>query len=67
MLIFFCAKLLPVIILSPVDCIHWTSAAQLSLLENEMRRVERVNVSKLSVRWNFEICVIDVTFFFHGC
>ncbi|OEL28034.1 hypothetical protein BAE44_0010947 [Dichanthelium oligosanthes] len=28
----------------PVDCIHWTSAAQLSLLENEMRRVERVNV-----------------------
>lgn len=29
-----------------------------------MRRVERVNVSKLSVRWNFEICVIDVTFFF---
>lgn len=28
----------------PVDCIHWTSAAQLSLLEDEMRRVERVNV-----------------------
>ncbi|KAL6618891.1 hypothetical protein ACP70R_034030 [Stipagrostis hirtigluma subsp. patula] len=28
----------------PVDCIHWTSAAQLSLLENEMRQVERVNV-----------------------
>ncbi|TVU20496.1 hypothetical protein EJB05_36707 [Eragrostis curvula] len=28
----------------PVDCIHWTSAAQLSLLENEMRRVERVTV-----------------------
>ncbi|XP_066368093.1 chaperone protein dnaJ C76, chloroplastic-like [Miscanthus floridulus] len=28
----------------PVDCIHWTSAAQLSLLENEMLRVERVNV-----------------------
>ncbi|KAL9297740.1 hypothetical protein ACSQ67_023636 [Phaseolus vulgaris] len=27
----------------PVDCIHWTSAAQLSLLEDEMRRVERVN------------------------
>ncbi|RVW32950.1 Chaperone protein dnaJ C76, chloroplastic [Vitis vinifera] len=23
----------------PVDCIHWTSAAQLSLLEDEMRRV----------------------------
>nr|CAB3464639.1 unnamed protein product [Digitaria exilis] len=32
----------------PVDCIHWTSAAQLSLLENEMRRVERVNAS---ARW----------------
>lgn len=29
----------------PVDCIHWTSAAQLSLLEDEMRRVERVNVT----------------------
>lgn len=29
---------------SPVDCIHQTSAAQLSLLEDEMRRVERVNV-----------------------
>ncbi|KAJ3695132.1 hypothetical protein LUZ60_000509 [Juncus effusus] len=28
----------------PVDCIHWTSAAQISLLEDEMRRVERVNV-----------------------
>ncbi|XP_047939506.1 chaperone protein dnaJ C76, chloroplastic isoform X1 [Salvia hispanica] len=28
----------------PVDCIHWTSAAQLSLLEDEMRRVERVNL-----------------------
>ncbi|CAD5166778.1 unnamed protein product [Musa acuminata subsp. malaccensis] len=28
----------------PVDCIHRTSAAQLSLLEDEMRRVERVNV-----------------------
>ncbi|PVH62091.1 hypothetical protein PAHAL_3G204100 [Panicum hallii] len=28
----------------PVDCIHWTSAAQLSLLEDEMRRVEMVNV-----------------------
>ncbi|KAK8938488.1 Chaperone protein dnaJ 13 [Platanthera zijinensis] len=28
----------------PVDCIHWTSAAQLSLLEDEMRRIERVNV-----------------------
>ncbi|KAK8607121.1 hypothetical protein V6N13_052867 [Hibiscus sabdariffa] len=29
----------------PVDCINWTSAAQLSLLEDEMRRVERVNVA----------------------
>ncbi|PIA33937.1 hypothetical protein AQUCO_03900060v1 [Aquilegia coerulea] len=29
----------------PVDCIHWTSAAQVSLLEDEMRRVERVNVA----------------------
>ncbi|KAI8008107.1 hypothetical protein LOK49_LG07G02002 [Camellia lanceoleosa] len=28
----------------PVDCIHWTSATRLSLLEDEMRRVERVNV-----------------------
>uniref|UniRef100_A0A7C9CFU7 J domain-containing protein n=1 Tax=Opuntia streptacantha TaxID=393608 RepID=A0A7C9CFU7_OPUST len=33
----------------PVDCIHWTSAAQLSLLEDEMRRVERVNVRKMVV------------------
>ncbi|MED6191647.1 hypothetical protein PIB30_001922 [Stylosanthes scabra] len=32
----------------PVDCIHWTSAAQLSLLEDEMRRIERVNASS---RW----------------
>ncbi|XVF14556.1 hypothetical protein REPUB_Repub09cG0071600 [Reevesia pubescens] len=31
----------------PVDCIHWTSAAQLSLLEDEMRRVERVNVAMM--------------------
>lgn len=29
----------------PVDCIHRTSAGQLSLLEDEMRRVERVNVA----------------------
>ncbi|KAL3848730.1 hypothetical protein ACJIZ3_010612 [Penstemon smallii] len=29
----------------PVDCIHKISAAQLSLLEDEMRRVERVNVA----------------------
>ncbi|GBG72636.1 hypothetical protein CBR_g12210 [Chara braunii] len=28
----------------PVDCIHWVSAAQLTLLEDEMRRMERVNV-----------------------
>ncbi|CAI8615691.1 unnamed protein product [Vicia faba] len=27
-----------------VDCIHWTSPAQLSLLEDEMRRIERVNL-----------------------
>nr|AAS72346.1 unknown protein [Oryza sativa Japonica Group] len=33
---------------SPVNCIHWTSAAQLSLLENEMRRIERVNVGLMS-------------------
>ncbi|CAL0323485.1 unnamed protein product [Lupinus luteus] len=29
----------------PVDCIHWTSAAQLSLLEDEMRRIERVIIA----------------------
>ncbi|KAL7605295.1 hypothetical protein Lser_V15G18785 [Lactuca serriola] len=29
---------------SPVDCIHWTFAAQVSLLEDEMQRVERVNM-----------------------
>ncbi|KAA0036133.1 zuotin [Cucumis melo var. makuwa] len=34
--------------LHPVDCIHWTSAAHLSLLEDEMHRVERVNASS---RW----------------
>ncbi|KAI5084259.1 hypothetical protein GOP47_0000428 [Adiantum capillus-veneris] len=28
----------------PVDCIHWVTAPQLSLLEDEMRRIERVNV-----------------------
>ncbi|XP_002994240.2 chaperone protein dnaJ C76, chloroplastic [Selaginella moellendorffii] len=28
----------------PVDCIHWVSAPQLALLEDEMRRVERVSV-----------------------
>ncbi|XP_056685533.1 uncharacterized protein [Spinacia oleracea] len=27
----------------PVDCIHYSSTAQLSLLEDEMQRVERVN------------------------
>lgn len=31
----------------PVDCIHRTSAQQLSLLEDEMRRVERVNVAMM--------------------
>eukprot|EP00850_Spirogloea_muscicola_P009891 SM000056S18009 [mRNA] locus=s56:633813:641862:+ [translate_table: standard] len=28
----------------PVNCIHWVSAQQLSLLEDEMRRVERVGM-----------------------
>lgn len=28
----------------PVDCIHWVTSPQLSLLEDEMRRIERVNV-----------------------
>ncbi|XP_048546780.1 chaperone protein dnaJ C76, chloroplastic-like isoform X1 [Triticum urartu] len=32
----------------PVDCIHWTSAAQLSLLESETRRIERVNVGLMN-------------------
>lgn len=40
---------------SPVDCIHWTSAAQISLLEDEMRRVERVNVSFM-----VNICCINL-------
>ncbi|KAG0585150.1 hypothetical protein KC19_3G262100 [Ceratodon purpureus] len=31
----------------PVDCIHWVTAAQLTLLEDEMRRVERVNVGMM--------------------
>ncbi|CAM6096578.1 unnamed protein product [Calypogeia fissa] len=31
----------------PVDCIHWVTAAQLSLLEDEMRIVERVNVGMM--------------------
>ena len=30
---------------SPVSCIHWVTSGQLSLLEDEMRRMERVNVS----------------------
>jgi hypothetical protein len=29
---------------SPVDCIYWVTPAQLTLLEDEMRIVERVNV-----------------------
>lgn len=41
----------------PVDCIHWTSAAQLSLLENEMRRVERVNVGLMSAGMGISIDV----------
>eukprot|EP00850_Spirogloea_muscicola_P021824 SM000263S09811 [mRNA] locus=s263:113823:116376:- [translate_table: standard] len=32
---------------NPVNCIHWVSAQQLSLLEDEMRRVERVNVGMM--------------------
>ncbi|KAL5563027.1 hypothetical protein UlMin_032774 [Ulmus minor] len=42
----------------PVDCIHWTSAPQLSLLEDEMRRVERVNVAMMLSGMN--ISVVDV-------
>ncbi|KAL5568669.1 hypothetical protein UlMin_025244 [Ulmus minor] len=42
----------------PVDCIHWTSAPQLSLLEDEMRRVERVNVAMMLSRMN--ISAVDV-------
>ena len=38
------SQIISILNFSPVDCIHWTSAAQLSLLEDEMRRVERVNV-----------------------
>ncbi|KAG8086170.1 hypothetical protein GUJ93_ZPchr0010g8569 [Zizania palustris] len=41
----------------PVDCIHWTSAAQLSLLENEMRRMERVNVGLMSAGMGVSIDV----------
>ncbi|KAL5578466.1 hypothetical protein UlMin_020165 [Ulmus minor] len=42
----------------PVDCIHWTSAPQLSLLEDEMRRVERVNVAMMLSGMN--ISTVDV-------
>lgn len=31
----------------PVNCIHWVSAQQLTLLEDEMRRMERVNVAMM--------------------
>ncbi|CAK9198587.1 unnamed protein product [Sphagnum troendelagicum] len=31
----------------PVDCIHRVTAAQLTLLEDEMRRIERVNVGMM--------------------
>lgn len=27
----------------PVNCIHWVTAPQLSLLENEMRKMERTS------------------------
>uniref|UniRef100_A0A0D6R8N4 J domain-containing protein n=1 Tax=Araucaria cunninghamii TaxID=56994 RepID=A0A0D6R8N4_ARACU len=37
----------------PVDCIHWTTAAQLSLLEDEMRRMERVNVGVMLSNMGF--------------
>jgi hypothetical protein len=46
---------------SPVDCIHRVTAAQLTLLEDEMRRIERVNVCPLfltlPVRNNLNILV----------
>lgn len=32
----------------PVNCIHWVSASQLALLEDEMRRVERVSVGTMA-------------------
>lgn len=48
---------------SPVDCIYQTSAAQLSLLEDEMRRVERVNV-RLSI---FSFNSLIVRHFYIGC
>ncbi|KAH9314763.1 hypothetical protein KI387_023390, partial [Taxus chinensis] len=37
----------------PVDCIHWTTAAQLSLLEDEMRQMERVNVGVMLSNMGF--------------
>ncbi|KAE9456667.1 hypothetical protein C3L33_11430, partial [Rhododendron williamsianum] len=39
----------------PVDCIHWTSAPQLSLLEDEMRRVERVNVRHTAILLDYNM------------
>lgn len=41
----------------PVDCIHWTSAAQLSLLEDEMRTVERVNVALMLAGMGYSVDV----------
>lgn len=37
----------------PVDCIHWVTAAQLTLLEDEMRRIERVNVGMMMAGMGF--------------
>ncbi|OAE18598.1 hypothetical protein AXG93_1923s1540 [Marchantia polymorpha subsp. ruderalis] len=39
---------------SPVDCIYWTSAQQLTLLEDEMRRMERVNVGLMLSGMGFQ-------------
>lgn len=44
---------------SPVDCIHWVTAAQLTLLEDEMRRMERVNVSFINLLEN--VCIDSIT------
>ncbi|BFI23703.1 ferredoxin [Marchantia polymorpha subsp. ruderalis] len=38
----------------PVDCIYWTSAQQLTLLEDEMRRMERVNVGLMLSGMGFQ-------------
>ncbi|KAG0553693.1 hypothetical protein KC19_12G031600 [Ceratodon purpureus] len=38
----------------PVDCIHWVTAAQLTLLEDEMRRIERVNVAMMLSGMGFQ-------------